>query len=139
MTLVDTFAAAKVPVAIYCRLRPQSPFHDHKTFSNLTAIRSWQFPDFFGANFTSLSHLPLIYAHYDNIPSYVDIAGRVRGLDVGLGARDVEVAHLAAETLFGGWASASGKQVLVHREIVNDLFGSCLLRFSSSTARGTSR
>jgi hypothetical protein len=32
--------------------------------------------------------LPLIYAHYDDIPSYVDAHG----------------------TLFGGWAGPSGKQ-----------------------------
>jgi hypothetical protein len=67
MTLVNAFADAKVPVAIYC---------------------GWQFESFFGANFTSLNHLPLIYAHYDNTPSYIDIA----------------------DNLFGGWSLPSGKQ-----------------------------
>jgi hypothetical protein len=68
LALVDVFAAAKVPVAVYC---------------------GWQFNAIFGSDFTSLSHLPLIYAHYDNIPSYVDIA----------------------DNMFGGWTSPSGKQV----------------------------
>jgi hypothetical protein len=67
MSLVDVFQAAGVPVAIYC---------------------SWQFNSTFGTSFTALSDLPLIYAHYDNIPSYVDIQ----------------------DSLFGGWSSPAGKQ-----------------------------
>ena len=68
MALVNAFAEAGVPVAIYCS--------------------GSQFNQTFGSNFTSLSRLPLIYAHYDNIPSYVDIA----------------------DSPFGGWPSPSGKQ-----------------------------
>ncbi len=65
--LVSVFADANVPVAVYS---------------------GWQFEDIFGANFTALSHLPLIYPHYDNTPSYVDIS----------------------DNLYGGWAAPAGKQ-----------------------------
>jgi len=67
LALVGALEARGVRLAIYC---------------------NWVWPSYFGADFTALSRLPLIYAHYDNIPSFVDV-------------------H---DTLFGGWAAASGKQ-----------------------------
>jgi len=67
LALVSVFADADVPVAVYS---------------------GWQFADIFGANFTALNHLPLIYPHYDNIPSYVDIS----------------------DNLYGGWVAPAGKQ-----------------------------
>lgn len=44
--------------------------------------------DNFGADFTSCSDMPLVYAHYDNVPSFYDYD----------------------YAPFGGWGSASGKQ-----------------------------
>ena len=48
------------------------------------AGREW--PDFFGENFTAFSDLPLIYAHYDNVPSFYDFVP------------------------YGGWILPAGKQ-----------------------------
>ena len=48
-----------------------------------------EWPQFFGANFTAFSDLPVVYAHYDNVPSYVD----------------------AVDHPYGGWAMPSGKQI----------------------------
>ena len=47
-----------------------------------------EWPQFFGANFTAFSDLPIVYAHYDNVPSYED----------------------AVDHPYGGWAAPSGKQ-----------------------------
>lgn len=69
LSLVSAFADSNVPVAIYC---------------------GFFFNNIFGSNFTALNHLPLIYAHYDNIPSYVDFI----------------------DNKFGGWGHASGKQFI---------------------------
>lgn len=46
--------------------------------------REW--PDIFGSNFTAFSDVPLIYAHYDNVPSFYDF------------------------NPYGGWDKPSGKQ-----------------------------
>lgn len=87
MTLVNAFADAKVPVAIYC---------------------GWQFESFFGANFTSLSHLPLIYAHYDNTPSY-DLTPNI--YTVILYHFDGANRYIdITDNLFGGWSAPAGKQ-----------------------------
>ena len=47
-----------------------------------------EWPQFFGANFTAFSDLPVVYAHYDNVPSYED----------------------AVDHPYGGWSMPSGKQ-----------------------------
>ncbi len=43
---------------------------------------------YFGTNFTAFHDLPVIYAHYDNVPSFYD----------------------AVDNPYGGWPSPSGKQ-----------------------------
>ena len=56
--------------------------------SRVTVYCGLGWNDYFGANFTAFSDLPVIYAHYDNVPSYYD----------------------AVDHPYGGWAHASGKQ-----------------------------
>jgi peptidoglycan hydrolase-like protein with peptidoglycan-binding domain len=64
--LRETFNAAGVKVTVYCG-------------------REW--PDYFGADFRNFSDVPLIYAHYDNIPSFYDFYPS-----------------------YGGWTRPAGKQ-----------------------------
>jgi hypothetical protein len=47
-----------------------------------------QWPVYFGDNYSAYADVPLIYAHYDNIPSFYD----------------------SDYAPYGGWARASGKQ-----------------------------
>eukprot|EP01046_Picozoa_sp_COSAG06_P007235 COSAG06_NODE_351_length_16930_cov_7.238904_2_plen_129_part_00 len=51
------------------------------------AGRLW--PTFFGDNFDAFSHLPLIYAHYDLVPSFYDFPAQG----------------------YGGWTAPVGKQI----------------------------
>ena len=65
-SLRETFNAAGVNVTVYCG-------------------REW--PDFFGSTYEAFSDVPVIYAHYDNIPSYYDYYPS-----------------------YGGWSKPAGKQ-----------------------------
>jgi peptidoglycan hydrolase-like protein with peptidoglycan-binding domain len=48
---------------------------------NVTVYCGDEWPDFFGSNFTAFSDLPLVYAHYDNVPSFYDFFPRYGGWD----------------------------------------------------------
>jgi peptidoglycan hydrolase-like protein with peptidoglycan-binding domain len=67
LSLRKVFAEAGVPVTIYC---------------------GTQWNTYFGTNFTAFSDVPLIYAHYENVPSFYDYY----------------------YDAFGGWSEPSGKQ-----------------------------
>jgi hypothetical protein len=54
---------------------------------NVTVYCGDEWPDFFGQNFTAFSDLPLMYAHYDNVPSFYDFYPG-----------------------YGGWSAPAGKQ-----------------------------
>lgn len=54
---------------------------------NLVVYCGSEWPDFFGANFTAFSKYPVVYAHYDDIPSFVDFWPS-----------------------YGGWNAPAGKQ-----------------------------
>lgn len=67
LSLRNVFDQAGVPLSMYCG-------------------SSWN--TYFGADFTAFKDVPLIYAHYDNVPSFYDYD----------------------YAPYGGWTSASGKQ-----------------------------
>ena len=67
LSLRSVFDNANIPITVYCG-------------------RQWN--QYFGSNFTAFADVPLIYAHYDNIPSLYDY-------------------DFAP---YGGWTHASGKQ-----------------------------
>lgn len=46
-----------------------------------------KWPDYFGDDYTAFSHVPLVYAHYDNVPSFYDYY-----------------------MVYGGWETPAGKQ-----------------------------
>ncbi|CUG93286.1 Hypothetical protein, putative [Bodo saltans] len=48
---------------------------------NVTVYCGDEWPHFFGKNFTTFSDLPLMYAHYDNIPSFYDFFPTYGGWD----------------------------------------------------------
>jgi len=60
---------------------------EHLGIHNIVVYCGREWPDFFGNDFDTFSDLPLIYAHYDNVPSYYDFSVK-----------------------YGGWRTPSGKQ-----------------------------
>jgi hypothetical protein len=55
---------------------------------NLVVYAGSSWAGWFGENYTRWADRPLVYAHYDNVPSFYD----------------------ARDNVYGGWASPAGKQ-----------------------------
>ena len=71
----------------YTRSEWASGTLEHLGIHNIVVYCGREWPDFFGNDFDTFSDLPLIYAHYDNVPSYYDFSVK-----------------------YGGWRTPSGKQ-----------------------------